>query len=132
MSLTPARPHYQLRGPESARNKRVLVYGVGAIGLLACAVARSLGARRVCAIDINAQRLALATAEGFADIAHCLPTNLPPPANADEALARAKSNADAALGVFKESDGFDVVFECTGAEPCIQMAIHVGAVSPLS
>ena len=30
-----------------------------------------------------------------------------------------------ALGVFDEQDGFDLVFECTGAEPCIQMSIHV-------
>ena len=36
----------------------VLVFGVGAIGALACALARALGASRVCAVDINAARRA--------------------------------------------------------------------------
>ena len=43
----------------------------------------------------------------------------------EEALKRAKENVMGALGVFDEQDGFDLVFECTGAEPCIQMSIHV-------
>jgi hypothetical protein len=30
-----------------------------------------------------------------------------------------------ALKQFGEPDGFDVVFECTGAETCVQMSIHV-------
>jgi len=30
-----------------------------------------------------------------------------------------------ALREFNEPEGFDVVFDCTGAEPCIQMSIHV-------
>jgi threonine dehydrogenase-like Zn-dependent dehydrogenase len=33
------------------------------------------------------------------------------------------------LTEFGEEDGLDVVFECTGAEPCIQMAIHVRYIS---
>jgi L-iditol 2-dehydrogenase len=101
----------------------VLVLGVGAIGLLAGAVARSFGARRVCAIDINNDRLAFAEREGFADAVHCLPPG-PRPATPEEALVRAKQNAADALKTFGEPDGFDVIFECTGAEPCIQLSIH--------
>ncbi|EEB88107.1 hypothetical protein MPER_14251, partial [Moniliophthora perniciosa FA553] len=55
-----------------------LVIGVGAIGLLACALARSMGVTRICAIDINQNRLDFAMREGFVDRdgAFCLP--LPP------------------------------------------------------
>ena len=106
----------------------VLVYGVGAIGLLACAVANSLGASRVVAIDINQTRLDFARANGFASQTFCLP-----PADraktSDEQLRRAKENSQAALAEFGTPAGFDVVFECTGAEPVIQMSVHV-SISP--
>lgn len=114
--------HASKRASLSA-GQSVLVFGVGAIGLLAGAVAKATGARRVCAIDINADRLAFAQNEGFADQTFCLPP-APRPANHEEALARAKTNAAAALKTFGEEDGFDVIFECTGAEPCIQLSIH--------
>ncbi|KAG6819946.1 hypothetical protein H0H93_007152 [Arthromyces matolae] len=101
----------------------VLVYGVGAIGLLACAVANSLGASRVVAIDINQTRLDFARDNGFASDTFCLP-----PADkaktTDEQLRRAKENSQAALAAFDDPAGFDVVFECTGAEPVIQMSVH--------
>ncbi|KAG6888647.1 hypothetical protein C0992_007964 [Termitomyces sp. T32_za158] len=101
----------------------VLVYGVGAIGLLACAVANSLGASRVVAIDINQTRLDFARTNGFACQTFCLP-----PADraktTDEQLRRAKENSQAALAEFGAPAGFDVVFECTGAEPVIQMSVH--------
>ncbi|KAG6831844.1 hypothetical protein H0H87_003643 [Tephrocybe sp. NHM501043] len=101
----------------------VLVYGVGAIGLLACAVAKSLGASRVVAIDINQTRLDFARDNGFASQTFCLP-----PADraktTDEQLRRAKENSQAALAEFDAPAGFDVVFECTGAEPVIQMSVH--------
>ncbi|KAJ7104454.1 GroES-like protein [Mycena belliarum] len=104
----------------------VLVLGVGAIGLLGCAVARARGAVRVAAIDINAARLDFALREGFADATYCLP--LPEkgatPPTGDDALRRAKDAAASALAKFGAPDGFDVVFECTGAEPCVQMSVH--------
>ncbi|RDB28055.1 Sorbitol dehydrogenase [Hypsizygus marmoreus] len=101
----------------------VLVYGVGAIGLLACSVAKSLGAARVVAIDINQTRLDFARKNGFASQTFCLP-----PADkaktTDDQLRRAKENAQIALAEFGAPAGFDVVFECTGAEPVIQMSVH--------
>lgn len=114
----------------SSQIQTVLVFGVGAIGLLACALARSYGATRVCAIDINQARLDFAKREGFAQEVFCLPGG-DRAKTTEEALKRAKENVAAALAVFGETEGFDLVFECTGAEPCIQMSIHVSLPLPL-
>ncbi|KAI0628524.1 GroES-like protein [Trametes polyzona] len=101
----------------------VLVFGVGAIGLLACALAKSYGATRVVAIDINQTRLDFALQNGFAQQVYCLPIT-DRAKTTDEQLRRAKDTISAALAEFNMPDGFDLVFECTGAEPCIQMSIH--------
>ncbi|KAI0821925.1 GroES-like protein [Trametes gibbosa] len=101
----------------------VLVFGVGSIGLLACALAKSYGASRVVAIDINQTRLDFALQNGFAQQVHCLPL-MDRAKTTEEQLRRAKEHISAALTEFAMPDGFDLVFECTGAEPCIQMSIH--------
>ena len=130
-----------------ARSQTVLVYGVGAIGLLACALAKHTGASKVCAIDINPDRLEFAMKHGFADAVYCLPSPSVPsttprsngvsingiskpsataPATfSEEQIKRSKDAAAAALATFDSKDGFDVVFECTGAESPIQMCIFV-------
>ncbi|KAI0701063.1 chaperonin 10-like protein [Cytidiella melzeri] len=107
----------------STPGKTVLVFGVGAIGLLACALAKSYGASHVVAIDINKQRLDFAKEQGFAEETYCLPM-ADKAKTTDDQLRRAKDTISAALAHFDMTDGFDVVFECTGAEPCIQMSIH--------
>lgn len=104
--------------------QNVLVFGAGAIGLLACSVAQSLGAARVVAIDINQARLDFARANGFASQTLCL-SPADKAKTSDEQLRHAKESAQAALTEFDAPSGFDVVFECTGAEPVIQMSIHV-------
>jgi L-iditol 2-dehydrogenase len=102
----------------------VLVFGVGPIGLLACALAKTYGASKVVAVDIDQARLNFAKSNNFAQDVQCLP--LPEKLKSpEEQLARAKENASSMLSNFNEPDGFDVVFECTGAETCIQMVIHV-------
>ncbi|KAI0034673.1 GroES-like protein [Vararia minispora EC-137] len=106
-----------------SEGQTVLVFGAGAIGILACALAKARGARRVVAVDINQARLAFAKDNGFADQVFCLPA-ASKPKTPEEALLRAKESGDRILDKFEQADGFDVVFECTGAEPCIQMAIH--------
>ncbi|KAJ7867761.1 chaperonin 10-like protein [Mycena olivaceomarginata] len=111
------------RRAQVSKGQTVLVFGVGAIGLLACSVARSMGATRVVAIDINQARLDFAKTNGFADDTFCLPLT-DKAKTTDEQLRRAKESIQSALQKFDEPDGFDVVFECTGAEPCIQMSIH--------
>lgn len=107
----------------------VLVFGVGAIGLLACALAKSYGASRVCAVDINEARLAFAREQGFADDVFCLPPPTPADKERDakdkDPMRRVRDNVNAALSTFDLPDGFDVVFECTGVETCIQMSVFV-------
>lgn len=103
--------------------QRVLVFGVGAIGILACALANAYGASRVVVVDINQARLDFANSHGFASQTYCLPM-VDKAKTTDEQLRRAKDNVTAALSKFNEPEGFDVVFECTGAEPCIQMSVH--------
>lgn len=115
-------------------DKSVLVFGCGAIGLLACALAKARGVRRVVALDINERRLAFARECGWADDVFCLP----PPSSqsrekeqanpkqvADERLRRSKASIEEALKHFGQPDGFDVVYECSGAEACIQMSVYV-------
>ncbi|KZT25627.1 GroES-like protein [Neolentinus lepideus HHB14362 ss-1] len=108
---------------ELKAGQTVLVFGAGAIGMLACAVAKSQGASRICVIDINKSRLDFALNNGFAQQAHQLPLADKAKSSEDQ-LRRARENAGIALSEFDVQDGFDVVFECTGAEPCIQMSIH--------
>ncbi|KAH7091837.1 GroES-like protein [Auriculariales sp. MPI-PUGE-AT-0066] len=95
-----------------------LVFGTGAIGVLACAVAKAQGASRVCAVDINPARLAFVQSRGFADSTVCL-------SRIDEAdpIKRATLGAAQILEQVGEKEGFDAVFECSGAEPCIQMGV---------
>ena len=115
--------HASRRAALSA-GQTVLVYGVGTIGLLACALAKSRGCSRVVAVDINQARLSFAKRHGFAEDVLCLPA-CPKAKSPEEQLRRARENADRILEAFGDDNGFDVVFECTGAESCIQMAIHV-------
>jgi L-iditol 2-dehydrogenase len=112
------------RRAELSAGQTVLVFGVGTIGLLACAVAKSKSAARVVAIDINQTRLDFAKSNGFASQIFCLPT-VDKAKTTDEQLRRAKEYVQTALAAFGEQDGFDLVFECTGAEQCIQMSVHV-------
>lgn len=76
------------------------------------------------AIDINQQRLDFAKANGFASQVHCL-SIAQKPKTYEEQLRTARENVSQALSTFQVPDGFDIVFECTGAEPCIQMSIYV-------
>lgn len=107
--------------------QRILVFGVGTIGILACALAKSYGASQVVAIDINQQRLDFAKSNGFASQIYCLSPTYQPK-NPEEQLRIAKENVAAASAAFQVSDGFDIVFECTGAESCIQMSIYVSVI----
>jgi len=106
----------------------VLVLGAGSIGILACALARMLGASRIAAADINRARLDWTLAHGVADhVYHVPPVHRPPePVRskaADEAIRRSKENANDALAGFGLLDGFDLVMECTGVESSAQMGI---------
>ncbi|KAG8216831.1 chaperonin 10-like protein [Butyriboletus roseoflavus] len=69
------------------------------------------------------QRLDFAKANGFASQTHCL-TIAHKPKTYEEQLRTARENVSQVLATFQVPDGFDIVFECTGAEPCIQMSIY--------
>lgn len=146
-----------VRAPGSIAGGNVLVYGAGAVGLMACMLARAQGAQNVVCVDVNDARLQFAKDNGF--VASTVnPLSLPSPSSpssdsgsssastaaskeedertpaqrrADELatrMAQAKHSADIVLSqsptIVSEEGGFDVVFECTGAEPCIQSAIY--------
>jgi L-iditol 2-dehydrogenase len=105
--------------------KSVLVFGVGTIGVLACAIARSHGVKNICAVDINDNRLAFAKEGGWADSTYTLPITGNAKPRTIEDSKRVITNA---LAHFKQQEGFDLVYECTGVESCIQMSIFVSFV----
>ncbi|KAF7305982.1 GroES-like protein [Mycena chlorophos] len=115
------------RRAQLSKGQSVLVFGVGAIGLLACSVAKSMGASRIVAVDINQARLDFATSNGFAEATFCLPMGSKAK-NPEEGLHCSQTGTESVLRKFGQPDGFDVVFECTGAEPCIQMSVHAACV----
>ena len=91
--------------------QEVVVWGAGPVGLLCCAVARAFGASKVVSVDINEERLAFA--QKYA---------------ATHAFRAGRESAqDAAKRLVEECGlgvGADVAIDATGAEPCIQTAIH--------
>ncbi|KAJ1031651.1 hypothetical protein NDA13_002042 [Ustilago tritici] len=135
----------------------VLVYGAGAVGLLACAAAKASGASFVAAVDIDEGRLGFAAANGWADATYLLPRGAPvtvPEVEGQDARAKraaedkaaissASTAATALLAALQKgpasssntgfavqpapldlfSEGFDVVFECTGVPSCVQTGI---------
>lgn len=86
---------------------RVVVFGAGPVGLLAASVARQFGASAVLIVDIFDSKLVLAKKIGVAT--HTF-------------NSKTGGGADALIAEFGEPS---VVLECTGAEPCIQLAVNV-------
>ena len=86
----------------------VAVVGVGTIGLLALACARLLGAKRIFAMDINEERLALARELG-ADV--CLDTE--------------GEGFKAAVNRETGGRGFPQVIEACGAEATIKLSLEI-------
>lgn len=108
---------------------RVLVLGAGAVGLLACALAKASGATTVVVVDIEEEKLKFAKEMGWADEVFCLPKGAR--VSGAESLEVAKKNweglreSPAVQETLGLEDGFDAVFECTGVETCMQMACFV-------
>lgn len=147
-----------IRRSQLQPGQSVLVYGAGAVGLLACAAAKASGASFVAAVDIDQGRLEFAAANGWADATYLLPRAPPAAAaanGAEQQDARAKRMAEDKAAISAASDsaksllnaistatpststgfavqpapldlsseGFDVVFECTGVPTCVQTGI---------
>ena len=102
----------------------VLVLGAGPMGLLCAAMAKATGAKAVVIVDAQHDRNTFAVRERFADSAILIDANLPTPTEAK--LKYARDIADFFRRDFGEPDA---VFECTGAENCLQAAIYVSTQS---
>ncbi|WP_367164968.1 galactitol-1-phosphate 5-dehydrogenase [Kosakonia cowanii] len=90
------------------KDKNVVIVGAGTIGLLAMQCARALGARSVTAIDINPEKLALATALGATRTFN----------------SREQSAADILAGL--EAESFDqLVLETAGTPQTVSLAIEI-------
>ncbi|KAK5000862.1 hypothetical protein LTR66_000351 [Elasticomyces elasticus] len=89
----------------------VIVFGAGPVGLLCCAVAKAFGASKIVTVDINEERMAFA--QKYA-ATHAFRSQRESAADSGARLIR-----DCDLGL-----GADVIIDASGAEICIQTAIH--------
>ena len=99
----------------------VLVFGAGAVGLLCAAMAKLTGSSNVVIADIQHERVQFATQHGFAHEGFTVSGRRGQ--IIEENLQIAKETAS--LVTERIANGaFDVVIECTGAEPCTQAAVY--------
>jgi D-xylulose reductase len=89
------------------------------------AVAKALGARRVIAIDVIQEKLDFAKSYAATDIWKSTPPQKEE-SMADYARRQAREIRDN-LGIDLGSgpNAFELVVDCTGAEPCIATGIHL-------
>lgn len=111
----------------------MLVFGAGAVGLLAAAMAKISGAATVVIADIDGGRVEFAVQNAFAHKSFIVP--LKRGKSIEENLEIAKETA-VALGNVQSVTGqpigeFDAIFECTGVPSCLQAAIFVGIIRKL-
>ncbi|SNX85502.1 probable xylitol dehydrogenase [Melanopsichium pennsylvanicum] len=111
-----------MRGQVKAM-ENVLVFGAGPIGLLNAAVCRAYSAKRVVVVDVVDNKLEFA--KGF-----CATSTFKPslPKQGESKIDSATRNAQDLINSLGDDvawkQGFDLVLECTGAEPCIQMGVQ--------
>lgn len=90
----------------------VVIFGAGPVGILCAAVAKSLGASKIVAVDIQPNRLEFI--KKFA--------------GASTYMSQRISAEENAANIIRENDlgqGADVAIDASGVEPSIQAAIHV-------
>lgn len=96
--------------------KKVLVIGAGAVGLLVAAAATAEGADTVVITDLNPQRIAFGIERGWAKGGF----TVDPARSPEQNVAALKALLpDQPLGL----EGFDTIFECSGAAPSVRTAI---------
>lgn len=102
---------HAVRQANVSPGKSVLIFGAGPMGLLSSAVARAHGASKIILVDINEERLAFAKKYAATHTVK---------AEKESAEDGAKRIIDACdLG-----DGADCAIDASGADICIQTAIH--------
>ncbi|KAH7098483.1 xylitol dehydrogenase [Auriculariales sp. MPI-PUGE-AT-0066] len=105
-------------------NQTIAVFGAGPVGLLAMAVAKALGAKRVIGVDIVQARLDFAKSYAATDV--YLPGKKE---DGEDQIAYSKriaaEMADKLKFTERGIDSIDLVVDCSGAPTCIQMGIFI-------
>jgi L-iditol 2-dehydrogenase len=115
-------------GPDTISPRRsCLVFGAGAVGLLCAMAAKAEGCQDIVMVDIDEGRLKFALEHGFASVAYAVKPKRGETLEDKLDIARATA---AEIGELKWSDGEPIgrvqrIFECTGAESCLQSSIYV-------
>lgn len=117
---------HAVRRSDAPLGANALVFGAGAIGLLTAAVLQAQGMSKVVVVDIDEKKLAIAKKLGFASstFLNLIKPRPATPPSIEEILDGSKSLAKEicdSIGV----SGFERVYECTGAPPCVQSGIYV-------
>ncbi|OJJ77796.1 hypothetical protein ASPBRDRAFT_25424 [Aspergillus brasiliensis CBS 101740] len=99
-------------------HQTVLVFGCGPIGVLCQAVAKAHGAKKVIGVDVVQSRLEVAKSYGVDHV--FMPEK---PERGEDPIAHAEKMAQKLKEECGLEEGADVVLECSGAEPCVQMGI---------
>ncbi|KAJ3542692.1 hypothetical protein NM208_g3964 [Fusarium decemcellulare] len=106
-------------------DEKALVLGAGPVGLLVAAMLRVEKIDDITIADIEKQRVDFAILNGFASRGVVMPKTAPGSNASEDKMSRAKE----AARLLTDGDEFDVVFECTGVEACVQSAIYSTAPS---
>jgi L-iditol 2-dehydrogenase len=93
-----------------------LIFGAGTVGILVGAMCKISGARTVTICDIDEGRVDFAMKNGFATLGVCSNGLTSDPLKLSTLLQEK-------AGVVTRG-GFDRVFDCTGAEICVQTSIY--------
>jgi L-iditol 2-dehydrogenase len=109
-----------------ARNTCV-IFGAGAIGLLCALAIQAEGTNDIVMVDIDGGRLDFALQHGFAQVVHQVQPKRGSTVEEQKIIARETAKD---IGKLRWEDGEAIgqvqrVFECTGAESCLQAAIYV-------
>ncbi|KAK9454593.1 chaperonin 10-like protein [Dipodascopsis uninucleata] len=112
---------------------KVLIYGAGAVGLLCAAMAKVSGATTIAIADIAEGRIEFAVKNGFATHKYLVPMTRGQ--TTEDKLRIAKEGAEAVNSLILDPTDeepvpigqYDIVFECTGVESCVQSGIYAAA-----
>lgn len=98
----------------------VLVFGCGPIGLLCQAVAKAAGCKKVIGVDISDGRLEFASKYAADGVFKPSPSL----ADEDEDIYNKRMTKELLEKFDVDEEGFDVVLEATGVQPCIQLGVY--------
>jgi D-xylulose reductase len=90
----------------------LVVFGAGPVGLLCAAVGRAFGARKVVSVDVNEERLKFAAGYAATEVWR---------SQAGESVEEGAARLVKECGLGR---GADVIIDASGAEACVQMAVH--------